>query len=76
MNRGRGGYYNNGFGNNNIIPCLFGTGRKDDPKESSSKIDELELLEQKSFDVCDENLDGGLTWPEVEKCEVVALFCY
>ena len=30
----------------------------------------IEALEKKAFEVCDENGDGGLTWEEVEKCEV------
>ena len=31
---------------------------------------EIELLEKKSFEICDENQDGGLSWAEVEICEV------
>ena len=31
---------------------------------------EIELLEKKSFEICDENQDGGLSWAEVETCEV------
>ena len=31
---------------------------------------EIELLEKKSFEICDENQDGGLSWAEVDICEV------
>ena len=31
---------------------------------------DIEFLEQKAFDVCDMDDDGGLSWDEVEICEV------
>ena len=31
---------------------------------------DIEFLEQKAFDVCDMDEDGGLSWDEVEICEV------
>ena len=31
---------------------------------------DIEFLEQKAFDVCDIDDDGGLSWDEVEICEV------
>ena len=34
---------------------------------------EIELLEKKSFEICDENQDGGLSWAEVDICEVCIL---
>ena len=35
---------------------------------------ELTLIEKKSFEICDENQDGGLSWPEVDYCEVFYYF--
>ena len=35
----------------------------------------IEALEKKAFEVCDEDGNGGLTWEEVEKCEVRLLVC-
>ena len=34
---------------------------------------DIEFLEQKAFDVCDIDDDGGLSWDEVEICEVFTL---
>ena len=35
-----------------------------------SCFSDIAYLEWMSFDVCDENGDGGLTWQEVEDCIV------
>ena len=34
---------------------------------------DVEFLEQKAFDVCDIDEDGGLSWDEVELCEVITM---
>ena len=34
------------------------------------RLSGIEALEKKAFEVCDEDGDGGLSWAEVEECEV------
>jgi len=38
-------------------------------REDSDQTPDIEALEKKSFKVCDEDEDGGLSWDEVEMCE-------
>ena len=35
-----------------------------------SNITDIEFIEQKAFEVCDTDGDGGLSWLEVEICVV------
>merc|ERR1711936_1366669 len=42
------------------------SGRND---EERTDFKDIEFLEKKSFDVCDIDEDGGLSWDEVEICE-------
>jgi len=42
------------------------SGRSD---EERTDFKDVEFLEQKAFDVCDIDEDGGLSWDEVELCE-------
>ena len=37
---------------------------------STSNITDIEFIEQKAFEVCDTDEDGGLTWNEVKICVV------
>merc|ERR1719266_2219666 len=46
-----------------ILPCL--SGRDDD----TSDLQDIEFIEQKAFEVCDTDDDGGLSWSEVQICE-------
>ena len=39
-------------------------------KNLVSLFTDIEALEKKSFKVCDEDEDGGLSWDEVDMCEV------
>ena len=39
-----------------------------------SNITDIEFIEQKSFEVCDTDEDGGLTWNEVKLCVVCILY--
>merc|ERR1712080_585474 len=48
--------------------CAPGEGRESDSHENE-EYQKIELLEKKSFEICDENEDGGLSWAEVETCE-------
>ena len=40
---------------------------------STSNITDIEFIEQKAFEVCDTDEDGGLTWNEVKICVVCIL---
>merc|ERR1711976_98138 len=53
-----------------IIPCL--SGRQDDQGEiNTESVDAgIVMLEKTAFEVCDSDLDGALSWTEVEECEV------
>ena len=39
-----------------------------------SNITDIEFIEQKSFEVCDTDEHGGLTWNEVKLCVVCILY--
>ena len=39
-----------------------------------STITDIEFIEQKSFEVCDTDENGGLTWNEVKLCVVCILY--
>merc|ERR1719361_657936 len=54
--------------------CSPGEGREMDESEEmftdeTEEFEEIKILEQEAFVVCDFDKDGGLSWDEVEKCE-------
>merc|ERR1711936_767056 len=54
--------------------CAPGEGREMDESEEmltdeTEEFEEIKILEQEAFVVCDTDKDGGLSWDEVEICE-------
>merc|ERR1712141_317397 len=60
--------------------CAPGEGREMDESEEmftedpvtldeTEEFEEIKILEEEAFVVCDFDKDGGLSWDEVEKCE-------
>ena len=45
-------------------------------KKNTFFIADIEFIEKKAFEVCDNDNDGGLSWPEVKICEVCMLDTY